>query len=127
MQDYIRRLKLLSIGLFYMGKEKVEESIAELIKKGEISEKEGRALVNDLVAKSKAATKEMEARIHKVMSDAHDKLHGPMQKEIATLKKRIEKLEKGGANKIKKLEKAGARKIARSSKKITRAARKLKA
>jgi polyhydroxyalkanoate synthesis regulator phasin len=127
MQDYIRRLRLLSIGLFYMGKEKVEESIAELIKKGEISEKEGRALVNDLVAKSKAATKEMEERIHKVMSDAHDKLHTPMHKEIAILKKRIEKLEKTGAKKIKTLEKAGAKKIASSSKKITRAARKLRA
>ena len=99
MQDYIRRLKLLGIGLFYMGKEKLEESIAELIKKGEITEKEGRALVNELVAKSKEATKDMEERIYKVMSDAHDKLHAPMTKEIDVLKKRIEKLEKAGARK----------------------------
>ena len=54
MQDFIRKVKLLSVGLFYMGKEKVEESVAELIKKGEITEKEGRALVNELVVKSKA-------------------------------------------------------------------------
>ncbi len=116
MQDYIRRLKTLGVGLFYIGKEKVEESIAELIKQGEITEKEGRALVNELVAKSKAATKEMEERVQKVMSDAHDRLHDPMKKEIAVLKKRIEKLEK-----------AGAKRITKSSKKITRAARKLKA
>ena len=51
MQDFIRKVKLLSVGLFYMGKKKVEESVAELIKKGEITEKEGRALVNELVAK----------------------------------------------------------------------------
>jgi polyhydroxyalkanoate synthesis regulator phasin len=102
MQDYIRRLKTLGVGLFYIGKEKVEESIAELIKKGEITEKEGRALVNELVTKSKAATKEMEERIHKVMSDAHDKLHDPMKKEIEVLKKRIEKLEKAGARKTVK-------------------------
>jgi len=102
MQDYIRRLKTLGVGLFYIGKEKVEESIAELIKKGEITEKEGRALVNELVTKSKAATKEMEERIHKVMSDAHDKLHDPMKKEIEALKKRIEKLEKAGARKTVK-------------------------
>ena len=116
MQDYIRRLKLLSIGLFYMGKEKVEESIAELIKKGEITEKEGRALVNELVAKSMAATKDMEERIHKVMSDVHDKLHAPMKKEIDVLKKRIEKLEK-----------AGARKSVKSPKKISKSPRKPKA
>jgi polyhydroxyalkanoate synthesis regulator phasin len=126
MQDYIKRLKLLGVGLFYMGKEKVEESIAELIKMGEISEKEGRALVNDLVKKSQAATKDMEARIHEMISDVHDKLHTPMKKEIDVLKKRIEKLEKAGAKNIEKLEKAGAKKIAKSSKKIVRTAKKIK-
>jgi polyhydroxyalkanoate synthesis regulator phasin len=97
MQDFIRKVKLISVGLFYMGKEKVEESVAELIKKGEITEKEGRALVSELVAKSKETTKELEGRIHKVMSDAQDKLHAPLKKEIDVLKKRIAKLEKEGA------------------------------
>jgi polyhydroxyalkanoate synthesis regulator phasin len=97
MQDFIRKVKLISVGLFYMGKEKVEESVAELIKKGEITEKEGRALVNEVVAKSKEATKELEGRIHKVMSDAQDKLHAPLKKEIDVLKKKIAKLEKEAA------------------------------
>ena len=97
MQDFIRKVKLLSVGLFYMGKEKVEESVAELIKKGEITEKEGRALVNELVVKSKEATKDLEGRIHKVMSDAQDKLHAPLKKEIDVLKKKIAKLEKEAA------------------------------
>ena len=113
MQDFIRKVKLLSVGLFYMGKEKVEESVAELIKKGEITEKEGRALVNELVAKSKEASKDLEGRIHKVMSDAQDKLHAPMKKEIDVLKKKIAKLEK---------EAAAAR--ARNLKKTARPARK---
>ena len=69
----------------------------ELIKKGEITEKEGRALVNELVVKSKAATKELEGRIAQVMSDAQDKLHAPLKKEIDVLKKRIAKLEKEAA------------------------------
>jgi polyhydroxyalkanoate synthesis regulator phasin len=97
MQDFIRKVKLLSVGLFYMGKEKVEESVAELIKKGEITEKEGKALVNELVVKSKAATKDLEGRIHKVLSDVQDKLHAPLKKEIDVLKKRLAKLEKEGA------------------------------
>jgi polyhydroxyalkanoate synthesis regulator phasin len=80
-----------------MGKEKVEETVAELIKKGEITEKEGRALVNEVVAKSKEATKDLEGRIHKVLSDAQDKLHAPLKKEIDVLKKKIAKLEKEGA------------------------------
>jgi len=97
MQDFIRKVKLLSVGLFYMGKEKVEESVAELIKKGEITEKEGKELVNELVVKSKAATKDLEGRIQKVLTDAQDKLHAPLKKEIDLLNKRIAKLEKEGA------------------------------
>ncbi len=115
MQDFVRRLKVLGVGLFYMGKEKVEEYVAELIKKGEITEKEGRALVNELVAKSKEASKEMEERIHKVIAEAHDKLHAPLRKEIDELRKKIAKLEK---------EAAAAK--ARSAKKTTALARKTK-
>lgn len=113
MQDFIKKVKLLSIGLFYMGKEKVEESVAELIKKGEITEKEGKALVSELVAKSKVATKDLEGRIQKMMSDVQDKLNAPLKKEIDVLKKKIAKLEK---------EVAAAR--TRSPKKTARPARK---
>ncbi|HOD36282.1 MAG TPA: hypothetical protein PLR20_11625 [Syntrophales bacterium] len=94
MQDFMKRLRLVSVGLFYMGKEKVEETVAELIKKGEITEKEGRELMGELIEKSRAATKNLEERIHKMMLDTQEKLHAPLKKEIDGLRKRVEKLEK---------------------------------
>lgn len=94
MQDFIRKVRLLSVGLFYLGKEKVEETVAELIRKGELTEKEGRALMIELLAKSKAATKDLEARIQKAMTDAQARLQAPLVKEIDVLKKKIAKLEK---------------------------------
>ncbi|HNQ02173.1 MAG TPA: hypothetical protein PLQ15_08215 [Syntrophales bacterium] len=97
MQDFIRKVRLLSVGLFYLGKEKVEETVADLIKKGEISEKEGRALMIELLAKSKAATKDLEERIHRAMADAQARLHAPLVKEIEALKKKVAKLEKEAA------------------------------
>lgn len=97
MQDFIKKARLLGIGLFYLGKEKVEETVAELIKKGELTEKEGRALMIELLAKSKAATKDLEGRIQQMMADAQARLHGPLVKEIDVLKKRIAKLEKEAA------------------------------
>jgi len=97
MQDFIRKVRLLSVGLFYLGKEKVEETVSELIKKGEISEKEGRALMIELLAKSKAATKDLEERIHRAMADAQARLHAPLVREIEALKKKVAKLEKEAA------------------------------
>ena len=117
MQDFIRNLRLLGIGLFYTGKEKIEETIADLIRKGEISEPEGRALIDELVAKSQAAAKDMEEWIRKMMSD----IQAPMKKEIAEQKKKIEKLEKAGASKgvrsAKKKPKKPAKKVPRSPRK----------
>ncbi len=97
MQDFIKKARLLGVGLFYLGKEKVEETVAELIRKGELTEKEGRALMIELLAKSKAATKDLEGRIQQMMADAQARLHGPLIKEIDVLKKRIAKLEKEAA------------------------------
>jgi len=115
MQDFMKRARLISVGLFYMGKEKVEEGIAELIKKGEITQKEGLELMNELVAKSKTATKELEGKIQKVMADTQEKFHAPLKKEIDLLRKRIEKLEK---------QKTSAK--ARSTRKAAAASRKSK-
>ena len=77
MQDFIKKARLLGVGLFYLGKEKVEETVAELIRKGELTEKEGRALMIELLAKSKAATKDLEGRIQQMMADAQARLHAP--------------------------------------------------
>ncbi len=97
MQDFIKKARLLGVGLFYLGKEKVEEMVAELIKKGELTEKEGRALMIELLAKSKAATKDLEGRIQQMMADAQARLHAPLIKEIDALKKRIARLEKAAS------------------------------
>ena len=97
MQDFIKKARLLGVGLFYLGKEKVEETVAELIKKGELTEKEGRALMIELLAKSKAATKDLEGPIQQMMADAQARLHAPLIKEIDALKKRIARLEKAAS------------------------------
>jgi len=97
MQDFIKKARLLGVGLFYLGKEKVEETVAELIKKGELTEKEGRALMIELLAKSKAATKDLEGRIQQMMADAQARLHAPLIEEIDALKKRIARLEKAAS------------------------------
>ncbi|NPV04539.1 MAG: hypothetical protein HPY67_07395 [Syntrophaceae bacterium] len=115
MQDFIRKVRLLSVGLFYLGKEKVEETVAELIKKGEISEKEGRALMIELLAKSKAATKDLEARIQRALADAQAKLHAPLLKEIDELKKKVARLEKEAAAAKAKSRKKAARPPAKTA------------
>ena len=44
---------LLSIGIASLTKEKVEKIVMELVKKGKLNEKQGRAMVREVMAKGK--------------------------------------------------------------------------
>jgi len=57
---------LLSIGLASVGKDKLEKVIKQLVRKGKISEKDGRKLVRDLIKRSKVEKKKIEARVRSV-------------------------------------------------------------
>lgn len=57
---------LLSVGLASIGKEKAEKLIEQLVKKGRLNEKQGRALANKLIKKSKAEKKKLESRFRRV-------------------------------------------------------------
>jgi len=51
-----------------MTREKTEELVKELVKKGEMSEKEGKQLVNDLMEKSKKMTREIETKTEEMVT-----------------------------------------------------------
>ncbi|HBF42298.1 MAG TPA: polyhydroxyalkanoate synthesis regulator [Desulfobacteraceae bacterium] len=96
MFDIIKKTLLTGIGLAALTKEKVEELTKELIKKGEISEKEGKEFLDDLLQKSEQARKDLETKVE-------DTVHRVLKKIDLATKKDIEKLEE----KIKYLEKKG--------------------
>jgi polyhydroxyalkanoate synthesis regulator phasin len=52
MNDILRKALLFGIGSVSLTKEKVEEAVKELKKKGQLSEKEGRKLVNEVLTRS---------------------------------------------------------------------------
>jgi polyhydroxyalkanoate synthesis regulator phasin len=99
MLDFIKKTIFIGAGLASMTAEKVEEAVAEIVKKGELSEKQGRELVKDLLDKSSKARKDLTERIEKTIQDALQKLKIPTRKEIDELKARIERLEGGSEKK----------------------------
>jgi len=52
MFDIIKKVMLTGVGLAAMTKDKVEEVARDLAKKGKLTEKEGKELVDDLLKKS---------------------------------------------------------------------------
>jgi polyhydroxyalkanoate synthesis regulator phasin len=68
--------------------------VEEIVKKGELSETQGKEFMRDLKEKSAKAKKEMGERIDKMVDDTLRKLSLPTRKEVEELKARIEELEK---------------------------------
>jgi polyhydroxyalkanoate synthesis regulator phasin len=99
MLEFIKKAIFISAGLASMTAEKIEEAVEEIVKKGELSEKQGKEFVQDLKDKSAKAKKEMGERIERIVSDTLRKLNIPTRKEVEELKARIEQMEKAAEKK----------------------------
>jgi poly(hydroxyalkanoate) granule-associated protein len=96
MLDYIRKMTLAGAGLAIMTTEKIQELMEELVKKGEMTEKEAREAVSDFVEKSRQARKDLEDKIEQMAKDLLNRMNIPTRKEIDEIKERLASLEKKG-------------------------------
>ncbi len=94
MFNLLKKMIWLGAGLAVMTTEKIEAVVAEAVKKGQLSEKEGKELAADLIERSKKAKKELGEKVEKVMSDTLQRLNIPTRRDLEELKARLERLEK---------------------------------
>ncbi|MDO9209380.1 MAG: phasin family protein [Deltaproteobacteria bacterium] len=99
MFEFIKKAIFIGAGLASMTAEKIEEAVEEIVKKGEISEKQGKELIQDLKEKSGKVKKDFGERIDKVVNDTLQKLNIPTRTEVEELRARIEQLEKAAEKK----------------------------
>lgn len=99
MFDILKKTMLFGAGLASMTREKMEKFVDEMVKRGEISEKEGRELVDDLIARSKKVRQDFEESVTRAVAKALEKLNIPQRSEIDKLWARIEELEKSKEDK----------------------------
>ncbi len=99
MLDSLKKAALIGVGIVALTKEKIEEIAKDLVKKGEITEKEGKELVTDLLEKSKQARKELGTRVDGVIAETLKKLKIPTRQEVDELKERIARLEEASGKK----------------------------
>ncbi|MCK4947180.1 MAG: hypothetical protein KAQ99_09900 [Candidatus Aureabacteria bacterium] len=90
----LKDLVNLGLGALVITKEKAEEVVNELVKKGEVGQEEGKELISKLIEKGEKSKKEIEDRIEKTVKDVVGKLDISTKKEIEELKFEIEELKK---------------------------------
>ncbi len=94
MLELMKKALLISAGLASLTAEKFDQVVEEIVKKGEMSESQGKEFLRDLKEISAKAKKEMGEKIEKRVHDALRRLNLPTKKDVEELKARIEELEK---------------------------------
>ncbi len=94
MLDFIKKTMLTGIGLAMKTKDELEEWVKEIVKKGEMSEKEGKNFLDDLKEKSEKAQKEFEEKIESKFKDLLKKADIATRDEVNDLKNEIQELRK---------------------------------
>ena len=93
MHDFMKKAVLVGAGLAVMTTEKLKELTEELVRKGDLSEKEAREALEELKGRSLQARKEWEQKIADAVEDFMHRLHVPSRREVEELKERLARLE----------------------------------
>jgi len=96
MFDLIKKTMLTGVGMAALTKDKVEELAKALTENGEITEKEGRELVDDLLKKSEQAKKDLETKIENMAEKVLGKMNLATKEDITRLEERIRQIEQKG-------------------------------
>ena len=121
-----RSLLLASIGAVALTKDEIETLVERLVEKGEITEKEGRKLVDELVARTKETHKEVTEKVSKKVEEPVSKTEGLVNKAEEAFGKQVQAILNSmnipSKNDIEELTKkidALARKVSQLDKKLS--------
>jgi len=93
MLDLARRAVLTRVGLGLIAKDKIDEAVQRIRGENDLNEEESRKLAKELLDQTDKARKSLDALIEKTIKKLLAHMDIPSQKELADLKKRVEKLE----------------------------------
>ncbi len=105
--DLLHRVLLASIGAVALAQEEIEEFVGRLIERGEIAEKDGKKMVNDVMdsrkKQAKKSAQKAEDEVNKQVEQILERLNVPSKADIDTLTEKIASLSK----KVDELKKSG--------------------
>ncbi len=94
MIDLMKKVLLTGVGMAALTKNKIEEIAKELVDKGNLSEKEGKEFIDDLMKKSEESRKEVEVKLEKFVKDSLARMNLASRDDVLKLEKQIQELAK---------------------------------
>ncbi len=94
MEDFLKKIAFLGLGTAAVTREKIEEGVDKLIKKGEITAIQGKKLAQKLLADADRARKDIAKKIDDGVKSGLSRAGFVAKKEHDALKRRVEVLER---------------------------------
>lgn len=94
MEEFLKKVAFLGLGTVSATREKIEEGIERLVKRGEISAAQGKKLAAKLLSDADRTRKEIAKKIDEGVREGLIKAGVARIKDIEALKRRIAQLEK---------------------------------
>jgi len=91
--DLMKKTLLTGIGFACMTREKIEQFAKTLAEQGEVSEKEGKKLVDELLQKHDEAKEDLETRVKSIVTGLMEKMNLATKADISRLEKLIKESE----------------------------------
>jgi len=92
--EIIRKAMLLGLGVLSLTKEKAEEMVDELIKRGEVSREEKFKMVDKLLKEAEKQEEELTGKINETAQKLITKMGLATKKDLDDISKRLEEIEK---------------------------------
>ena len=89
-----RKVLLAGIGAIALTQETIEDFVSRLVDRGEIAEKEGRKLINEVMAKRKKEAEKGQDELTKRVETVMDRMSVPSKADIEALSDKITELSK---------------------------------
>jgi poly(hydroxyalkanoate) granule-associated protein len=84
-----RKVLLAGVGAVALAQEEIEEFVNKLIDRGEIAERDGRKLIDELKEKRRKKTREAEEQLDERVEDLLDRMNVPTKADIEALSAKI--------------------------------------
>lgn len=94
MEETLKKLVYAGVGLAAQATEKIEETVNDLVKRGKISDKEGKKIVDDFFTKSEKKKDSYETKFKSAIEDVTEKFNYVKRAEYDKLVKKVADLEK---------------------------------
>lgn len=93
MLDLLKKTYLVGLGFASLTREKVEEVVDELVKKGEVAEKDRKQVFEDLMTRAKEEQQKFSQSVRETVHKVMGEIGGPSKEAFNDLVKRVENLE----------------------------------